>query len=257
MKRARGLFITGTDTGVGKTVVAAALAAWCRAQGMDVGVMKPIATGGRRVQLNGTTRLVSQDAQRLARAAQVQDPWTLINPVCYEEPLAPLTAAQRRRQPIRLERVQRAFEQLARRHDLVIVEGIGGLLVPLTWRAHVVDLAKRLGLPVVLVSRPQLGTVNHTLLSLACLRSARLPLAGVIFNGAQPSTAQGPGRVAEQTNPALIRRLGRVPILGDIPHLAWPSARDGWRGAARLRERLAHTVTRHVTAGFLDRLRGS
>ncbi len=253
----RGLFITGTDTGVGKTVVAAALAAWCRAQGLNVGVMKPIATGGHRARTAGSARVISKDARWLVRAAQAQDPWTLVNPVCYQEPLAPLTAARRCRQPIRLDQVQQAFERLAARHDLVIVEGIGGLLVPLTWQASVLDLAKGFRLPVVLVSRPQLGTLNHTLLSLACLRSARLPVAGVIFNAARPSSGRGPGRVAEHTNPELIRRLGRVAILGRIPHVAW-SARSG-AGApwARRRRQLAQLAARHLASEFLAGLRGS
>jgi len=157
-RRARGIFVTGTDTGVGKTVVACALAAWGRRRGVDVGVMKPIATGGRWAPAD--QRWVSDDARRLAQAAGSGDPWPLVNPVCCKEPLAPATAAQRARSPIRLDEVLRAFRSLQARHEWLIVEGIGGLLVPLTARATVADLARRLHLPVIVVARPGLGTLN-------------------------------------------------------------------------------------------------
>ena len=118
----RGFFITGTDTGVGKTVVACGLAAWCRAQGLNVGVMKPVATGGRWVRQAGTKRLVSDDAVRLARAAGTADDWALINPVCFEEPLAPWTAARRLHTSIRLQRVHEAYRILARSSQHVVPE---------------------------------------------------------------------------------------------------------------------------------------
>jgi dethiobiotin synthetase len=200
---------------VGKTVVAAALAAWCRAQGLDVGVMKPVATGGR--WLRGANRWVSEDAIDLVAAAGTDDPWPLVNPVCLREPLAPWTAALRSRRPIESDLILEAFERLRARHEVLVVEGIGGLLVPLGARLTVAALARRLGLPILLVARPGLGTLNHTLLSLRCARTLGLRVAGVVINQAAPAPRGRMARLAEETNPAILERLAGVPILGPLP----------------------------------------
>lgn len=251
MKHVRGIFVTGTDTGVGKTVVACALAAWCRRNHMDVGVMKPIATGGRRLvepprQAQGTelqpprgatsrppgrirgplcgvesgrTRWVSDDAVRLARAAGSDDPWSMVNPVCYQEPLAPWTASLRARRPIRLDAIRKAFLSIGSRHEVLIVEGVGGLLVPLTAHDTVGDLAKQLGLPLLIVARPGLGTLNHTLLSLQCARRMGLRVLGVVLNQTQAPPKDALARLAQETNPLILKRLARVPVLGPVPFL--------------------------------------
>lgn len=221
MKRIQGVFVTGTDTGVGKTFVACALAAWCRREGIEVGVMKPVATGGRRVG----GRWVSDDAIRLARAAGVDDPWALVNPVCFREPIAPWTAALRARTPIRMEVICRAFQALGARHEFLIVEGVGGLLVPLSARTTVADLAKQLGLPVLLVARSGLGTLNHTLLSLQCLRAKRLPLVGIVMNQSEPPPTEMMSRLSAKTNPSILKRFARAPVLGQLP---FDSTRGLW-----------------------------
>jgi len=246
-RRARGLFITGTDTGVGKTLMTAALAAWCRAQGFDVGVMKPVATGGRRLAVNGHVQWVSDDARQLVRAAASDDAWSLVNPICYREPLAPLTASQRCRRPIALRKILQAFTALRDRHEVLLVEGIGGLLVPLTARVHVAQLAKQLGLPVLIVARTGLGTLNHTLLSIACAEQHGLSLAGIVFNQERRSSASM-ARVAEQTNPAVLRQLTRVPVLGRFPF-----QRGGLSASP---ETLARQVGRHVAPRLLAQLSG-
>ena len=215
MKPPRGIFVTATDTGVGKTVIACALADWCRAQGMDVGVMKPIATGADvRIRDQGKPHWVSTDTVWLTayanRVGRVLDPRALVTPVSFREPLAPWTAALRARRPIQLDAVLRTFRQLAARHDVVIVEGIGGLLVPLNRRLTVADMIQRMGLPVVLVARPGLGTLNHTLLSLECLRTRGVRLLGVLVNHANPSPHDRMARLAERTNPEMLRRLTLV-----------------------------------------------
>ena len=217
MKLARGLFVTGTDTGVGKTMIACALAAWCRQQGIDVGVMKPIATGGMRLRDRRCWRWVSDDARRLVQAAGVDDPWSLVNPVCFKEPLAPWTASLRSRAPVSLGAVLRAYATLRQHHEVLIVEGIGGLLVPLTARATVADLAEQFRLPVLIVARAGLGTINHTLLSLACAREHGLSLAGVVLNHADEMPRNATSDLAVRTNPAILRRLGRVDIVGPLP----------------------------------------
>lgn len=225
--RLRGVFVTGTDTGIGKTAVACALAAWGRLHGCDVGVMKPVASGGRMRRHEGRQSLVSDDAVRLARAAGVRDPWPLVNPVCFSEPLAPWTAALRAHRPAGLPAMLKAFAALAARHECMIVEGAGGWLVPLDARTTVADLAERLGLPVLLVARPGLGTLNHTLLSLEAIRRRRLRCLGVIVNHSGPSPRSPMARVAERTNPEILARL--APLLGVLPFRHGLLARDGKR----------------------------
>lgn len=210
--------MTGTDTGVGKTIVAAGIAAWCRAQGIDVGVMKPIATGGVLLREQGRNRLVSSDARWLARAAGVEDPWSLINPICYHEPLAPYIASLRAHQPIDWAGMRHAFQVLLKRHDVVIVEGIGGLLVPLSRRRTVVDLIQMLELPVLVVARLRLGTLNHTLLTVEQATRARLKVVGVVLNAAEAPTADPDARLAERTNPSVLKACLPVPLLGVLPY---------------------------------------
>lgn len=254
MRRVRGIFITGTDTGVGKTVVACALAAWSRHHGLDVGVMKPIATGGRWTTNGAAGRWVSDDARWLAAAAQVDDPWSLINPICFKEPLAPWTAARRAGTAIRLETPVAAFRALSNRHPFLIVEGVGGLLVPLGPKTTVADLAQRLGLPLVLVARPGLGTLNHTLLTLACARRLRLPVRGLILNQADPPSRDPMARLADATNPEILKRLAHVPRMGRLPFLPalGPRARAGSVTALSLRR----WITRRLDTQLLDELIG-
>ncbi len=199
----RVFFIAGTDTGVGKTVVACALAAALKAEGRDVGVMKPVSCGGR------------EDAEMLMRAAGVADALDLVNPVAFREPLSPNVAAAREGRTFRTEAVRKAFRELSRRHDTLVVEGCGGLLVPLDGRRLVIDLIGGLGGRTVLVSRSGLGAINHCLLSLEALRSRRLPVLGVLFNRLGP----GPLSVPEKTNPGVVARRGRTRSLGMFPYL--------------------------------------
>ncbi len=211
-----GLFITGTDTGVGKTEVAAALARVLSRRGLRVAVMKPVATGC--VRRNG--RLISEDAEKLRRACGTTEPAELICPFRFEPPVAPAVARGLSPQgtvPVSLDRIERIFRELSARHDVVLVEGIGGLMVPLDGRHTVSDLARRLGLPVLVVGRAGLGTLNHTLLTVETARSAGLKVAGVVLNG----QSQRPS-LAEKTNPGILRKWG-VPVLGVIPWMARPS----------------------------------
>jgi dethiobiotin synthetase len=230
---------------VGKTVVACALAAWLRRRGCDVGVMKPIATGASRRRAGGRMELVSDDARRLAEAAGVHDPWPLITPVCFAEPLAPWTAARRRGHPIALERVTAAFAQLRRRHEVIVVEGIGGLLVPLGRRLTVADLVKRLGLPVVIVARPGLGTLNHTLLTLEAAAVRGIPVQGVLINWSVPPARSSAARLAERTNPEALAASTSVPVAGRLP---WLGARP------QPPEALAGWLERHTDPGWLRAL---
>lgn len=207
----RGLFITGTDTGVGKTMVTAMLLKGLNAAGIHTGFMKPVATGARE-RLNG--RWIAADARRLRAASGAGDSWALVNPYAFAPPAAPLVAAQASHQRIAFPRIVRAFQRLSLRYRCVLVEGVGGLLVPLTPRRTVADLAGALQLPLVIVARLGLGTLNHTWLTVEASRRAGLSIAGLVFHA---GTRRRPTGLAERTNPAVIRRLTRVPVWGILP----------------------------------------
>ena len=162
----KGVFVTGTDTGVGKTTVAVGLVHLLKKRGLDVGVMKPIATGARR--LNG--RLVSEDARLLMEAASSQDPHKIVNPVCLSTPAAPSVASLKEGSPIELMSIWEAFKALRARHRFLVVEGIGGLLVPINGKLFLADIAKKMSLPLIIVAKNSLGTINHTLLTIEAAR---------------------------------------------------------------------------------------
>ena len=210
----RGLFITGTDTEVGKTVVTSALAWAFRSRGVDVGVMKPVTTGCRRKD----GRLESEDVNRLLKASGATDPLEMVSPFRFEPPVAPWAAQGLNGIPISLDRIEQAFRILASRHEIVLVEGIGGLLVPLDAKTTVADLARRLGLPVLIVARASLGTINHTLLTLEAARGTGLEIFGVVLNRRSRRST-----LAERTNPEVIHRKGKVSILGIIPDFRNPA----------------------------------
>src|SRR5690606_27377292 len=197
-RRIPGLFITGTDTGVGKTVIAGAIANWFSRRGVRVAISKPVATGC----VNRREGLVSEDAEFLAAAGDVRFPLDLICPQCYAEPLAPAVAAERAKKPLDWEAIGRSIRLMSAEADVLIVEGVGGIMVPLDRTRLVRDLAVDLGLPAVVVARAGLGTINHTLLTLHALASAGVPVAGVVING-YPVDGGG---VAEETNAQAIER---------------------------------------------------
>jgi len=207
----KGIFITGTDTGVGKTLVAAGLAAVLREKGIDVGVMKPAESGCRRE--NGL--LIPGDALLLREMSGIQDELELVNPYSFDHPLAPALAAEIEGVEIRLEVIREAYLTLASRHDLVLVEGAGGMMVPLTPDRLMVDLVKELGgLPILIVTRMILGTLNHTLLSLYYARKEGIDVLGVVMNRTSPEEG-----LAESLNPQAMQRWGQVPFLGSLPFL--------------------------------------
>ncbi len=209
MKNNKGVFITGTDTGVGKTYVARVIAQSLRRNGIDVGVMKPAETGCRR----HAGRLVPHDAMCLMKAAGVHDALELINPYRFSRPLAPSVAAELERKRIDPAKILHAYEKLSRRHDFMIVEGAGGIMTPLSHDNLFLDLAEILRLPVLIVSRPGLGTINHTLLTISALELRKVNIAGVVINYAEKNQRKG---LAEKTNPALIEAVSGVSVLGIV-----------------------------------------
>lgn len=202
--KSRGIFITGTDTGVGKTYVAAGIASELIRRGVSVGVMKPAETGCDSRQ----GRLIPRDALRLMRAANAKDPLILVNPYRFKKPLAPSVAAKLEGKLINREKILSAYRTLMSRHEFMIVEGAGGVMVPL-WREYTfLDLAESLGLPVLVVARPGLGTINHTLLTVAALKERELTVAGIVINYAQEQKTG----LAETTAPAVIEKISGVKI---------------------------------------------
>jgi len=217
----RGLFVTGTDTGVGKTEVACALLAGARADGLDVVAMKPAQSGVSPGE--------PSDADRLAAAAGAGEPMELVCPYSFAAPLAPAVAARLAGVEISLPRLLATARALASRHGALLVEGAGGLLVPLGPRETYADLAQALGLPVLIVARAGLGTVNHTALTVEALRARRLAVAGVVLN--RTSAEADP---SEPHNAAEIERITRVGVLASLPFLRDIAAREaGLRAALR------------------------
>jgi dethiobiotin synthetase len=205
-----GLFVTGTDTEVGKTVIAGAIANYFFRQGVRIAVSKPVATGC----VHRREGLVSEDAEFLASCADARFPLDLICPQRYKEPLAPAVAADRAQQPLEWEAIDRSLRLMTAEADVIIVEGVGGILVPLDKQHTTLDLAKWLNLPTVIVARPNLGTISHTLLTIDVLRRAKVPIAGVVINRYPAESAS----IAEETAPRYIEKHGKVPILAIVPN---------------------------------------
>jgi len=203
---ARGVFVTGTDTGVGKTVVACALASGLRDRGLDVGVMKPAETG---VPDDGPL-----DARALRAAAGVGDPLDLVCPQTFALPAAPTVAARHEGRAVDLAAIDAAFAALRERHDWLVVEGAGGLRVPAADGLDMAGLAARLELPVLLVARAALGTINHTLLTLEAIRASGLRLAGVVINH-----VDGPLSEADALNLRALTDAVIHDLVGVIPPL--------------------------------------
>jgi dethiobiotin synthetase len=203
----RGFFVTGTDTGVGKTVVACALLRALRARGFEVGAMKPIETG---IGPEGPL-----DALALREAAAVDDALETICPQRFALPAAPTVAAAAEARRVDLACVRRAFAALAARHACVVVEGAGGLLVPAAEGVSMAELARELALPLLVVTRASLGTINHTRLTLEAAAARGLALAGVVIShGATPISA------ADEQNLAALRAELGARLVGEIPPLA-------------------------------------
>jgi len=204
-----GLFITGTDTGVGKTVIAGAIAKILTDKGLKVGVFKPIATGCHRAWEG----LVSYDTEFLATCANSDLPLSTITPVGFVTPAAPFVSAAREGTPIDFSKIAAAYKSICQTSDIIIVEGIGGVRVPLTLKFDLLDLAVEFDLPVVIISHSNPGTINHTLMTIDCIRAAELKIAGIVINSYDATEAA----VAENTAEQVIAQCTGVNILSVVP----------------------------------------
>ena len=214
-----GLFIAGTDTGVGKTLVAAALLHAYADLGLRVLGMKPVAAGAELVD----GAWVNEDVARLSAAGNVQAVPELINPYLFREAIAPHIAAEHKGVRIEIPRIRAAFEALAAEADVVVVEGVGGLLVPLSAQQDAADLAVALDLPLILVVGMRLGCINHALLTAEAMAARGLKLAGWVANRLDPAMA-----AYDENLTALSKRLP-APLLAELPHMASVDARRAAR----------------------------
>lgn len=225
----RGLFVTGTDTRVGKTLVAGGLAAALSSIGLNVGVVKPVESGCEQRE-NG---LYPTDAAFLKRMAGSGDPLETVCPVRLEAPLAPSVAAEKEGLEISLDALEEAVRAIASRHSVTICEGAGGLYVPLDGQGGcVIDLIQRVGFPVLVVGRLGLGTINHTTLTVKALSAVGAKVAGIVLSKTEPGAEP-----AEEKNPEVVETLTGVSVLGVVPFL------DGWNTETIDRDGLASVVS--------------
>lgn len=222
-----GLFIAGTDTGVGKTLVAAALLVALRNLGYQAVGMKPIAAGA--VWTDG--RWVNEDVELLRRASALDVPPGLTCPYVFKEAIAPHIAAERKGARIDIPAIVEAYRSLASLADMVVVEGAGGLLVPIDSRADMADMVSELDLPVILVVGMRLGCINHARLTQTAMGVRGLRLAGWIANRLDPDMA------VYEENILTLRQRIEAPMLAEIPHMAQVSAAQaaGYVNCAKLR----------------------
>ena len=212
----RAFMVTATDTGVGKTVVVGGLSIGFRRMELEPGVFKPAESGVVGEPLDGLF---------LKKCSGTRRPLGDVVPYTLTEPLAPAVAAEREGIEIDLGLIGGKFMEWVGNHPITLVEGAGGLLVPITGTFTYADLARWLDLPVLVVARPSLGTINHTLLTVRVARAVGLRVLGVVISG----YPEEPG-VAEETNPAVIERMGHVRVLALIPQIPGLSTENGELG---------------------------
>jgi len=205
------LFVTATDTGVGKTVVAALLGLIYQEAGLRPAYFKPVETAAAKEG----AELLSRDASFVAGLLELQDePQKMLCPYAFELPVSPHLAASLAKKQVKLENICECYRYFERRYHAVIVEGAGGLLVPVSPTAVIADIARELGLPLLIVARPGLSTINHTLLTIAAALRADLPVIGVVLN----RYPENPDLV-EKDNPKAIADFSGVPVLATVPEI--------------------------------------
>lgn len=228
----QGLFITGTDTDVGKTFVTAAIARQLREVSVQVGIYKPVCSGAG---WDDDGQLRWADVETHFQALGEEFAREKICPQCFEAPAAPPVAARLENREIDNELITSGHDWWRDRVDFLLVEGVGGWLCPLTQTSSVADFAKECGWPIIVVASRTLGTLNHTLLTLEAIQARHLEIAGIVLNQHLPPT----GSIAERTNPAELAQLTEIPILtlvefdasGMLRHPDSQATID-WRGVA-------------------------
>ena len=206
----KGLFITGTDTGVGKTAITAALAQYLQARGKTVGVMKPIETGVNKDEI------MSCDAYRLRQTGKPGQSLDSVWQYRFPDPIAPLAAANRQGEIIDLFTIQASYKKLENQYEWVLVEGVGGVMVPLTKLESVRDLIRLLNVPCLVVGQATLGGVNHLQLTLEALHTFDIQVLAVMMNQCRALTHRANEDLQVATTMELVQTLTTVPVFGPL-----------------------------------------
>lgn len=227
------VFVAGTDTGVGKTVITAALACYLRRAGFNPGVMKPLETGV------ASPASPQSDAVRLTDAAGVTDELTLVRPYAFSRPVAPLYAARLAGRRISLPHIARALRILSSRHPVMLIEGVGGVRVPVTRHADVIDLVASLKLPTVVVGRAGLGGINHACLTIEALQRRKMTVVALVLNESHRAVG-AEARHQRASTVALLRERLTMPVIGPLPYVPslearWSSRLNGLSRSAAIR----------------------
>lgn len=204
----KSLFITGTDTDVGKTYVTAGLAVSLRKMGLDVGVMKPFAAG-----VSQKKGFLSEDVEILSKAAQVNDPESLVNPQFFPIAASPYTAWKTLKIKPKINTILLAFKKLSKLHKIILVEGMGGIMTPILKDYFITDLIKDMKIPTVIVTRSKVGTVNHTIMTVKMCEKYKIPIKGIIINDFDSDGY----KTKELTRD--LKNILKIPILGAIPFI--------------------------------------
>jgi len=203
----KSIFVTGTDTDVGKTYITAGLGVVLQKMGVDVGVMKPFAAGS--AQKKGYK---SEDIEILSRAAQVCDPENLVNPQFFPISASPYTAWKRLKTKPKISTILSSFKKLSKLHDMILVEGMGGIMTPILKNYYITNLIKEMKIPTVIVARSKVGTVNHTIMTVKMCEKYKIPIKGIIINNFDTGYP-----VKDLTSD--LENLTNVPVLGSIPFI--------------------------------------
>ena len=203
----RSLFITGTDTDVGKTYITAGLAVVLQKMNVDVGVMKPFAAGSAEKK-----GYKSEDIKILSRAAKVCDPENLVNPQFFPIPASPYTAWMKLKTKPKVSTILSSFQKLSKLHDMLLVEGMGGIMTPILKDYFITNLIKDMKIPTVIVTRSKVGTVNHTIMTVKMCEKYKIPVKGIIINNFDKGYT-----VKDLTRD--LESLTSVPVLGSIPFI--------------------------------------
>jgi len=203
----KSLFITGTDTDVGKTYITAGLAVAFRKMGIDVGVMKPFAAG--TAQKKGYK---SEDIVILSKAAKACDPEKLVNPQFFRIPASPYTAWKTLKTKPKISTILSSFKKLTKLHDMILVEGMGGIMTPILKNYYITNLIKEMKIPTVIVTRSKVGTVNHTIMTVKMCEKYKIPIKGIIINNFDK------GYPVKELKRDLENLTG-VKVLGSIPFI--------------------------------------
>jgi dethiobiotin synthetase len=244
----RGIFVTGTDTGVGKTSIACGFARTFREAGLKVGVLKPVETGCGR----DGGRLIPDDGLALMNASGTDQPLEEVVPYQLEAPLAPLEAARRQGIELKVEKIFQILDSMTGIYDIIIMEGAGGLMVPLREHFFFIDLIKASELPALIVAPNRLGVINHTLLSIKALRERGIGLLGVVLNLVSPELDP-----SSEGNAKLISELGEVEVLLELPYLEANAREEMITDACRgIRERMLDMTGKEAWLSALQYMPG-